>query len=442
MLGKLKNLWAGIPDHDRKLIRLTAMISGVILVASLVLLYMMTKDAHPAENPAHTEKHPHSDSTATDSAKHKDSISHDMESSTADAHEESLSEDSASQILAGLDSFDTEAHRDLSLLLARSRDYDRSLQHAERVAPWLEHDLEFQGLLGSTYLSAGKPAEAIPHLQKIVDKGSATPEQLNDLALAKYRGESQKSGLESIRSALAKHPNSPLLQTTQASMMGDDKDNGRKADSLFQSILKKNPLFAEAHYQYSRFLMNQGNYASSLKAATQARKLNPLDPRVHARYGMACFYTDRDAEASDAYRTALAMNPKDYNTWYNLGELEFSLANESDRPSVFAQKTREALEAYLTTLSLRPRHFDAQYRTGVILNANQQYREAIQHLQVALEGNPHSVPVLLQIATAWEALDAPGKALEIVQQAYSIDPFHKVSADLLKRLSAKNRKAS
>jgi Flp pilus assembly protein TadD len=169
--------------------------------------------------------------------------------------------------------------------------------------------------------------------------------------------------------------------------------------------------------------MNQGNYASSLREIQAAIKLDPLDSRMHARLGMAYFHLGRDADAERAYKTALAMNPKDYNTWYNLGELHLSIANETEWAPVFAERTRLALEAYLATLANKPDHHQAHFRVGVILNANRQNREALRHLEYALQSDPHSIRILVQIAAAWEALGEKQKAWDFVQQAYEIDPF-------------------
>jgi len=205
-------------------------------------------------------------------------------------------------------------------------------------------------------------------------------------------------------------------------------------DRKFQNLVKQFPRFAEARYQYGRFLMNQGNYASSLRELQDAIHLNALDPRIHARLGMALFHLGRDREAEINYKTALAMNPRDYNTWFNLGELQLSLANESDRPSVFSQRTREALEAYLTALANHPDHPEAHYRVGIILSTNHQYREAILHLQQALQDDPQSVRVLVQLAAAWEALGNKAEAWDLVQQAYQIDPFNQLVIDQFRRL--------
>jgi len=421
MANKIKDFWQSISLHDRKLIRWTAIVCYTILMVSLILLFFFSRHLKPTEElPDTTAKH--------EAPKEQPPV------------ELPNPPQGSQELMAGLDSFDTHAHRELATIYAEREDFDKSILHARRIAPWLEEDLEFQGQIGQTFLKAGNPGEAIPHLEKALKLGGKTPELLADLALAKYRAVNVDSGITAIRAAEVAFPDNPLLMTHEAAMFGEAKSHGDVAETLFHKLLQKFPKYPEAHYQYGRFLMNQGNFGSSLKEIQQALSEDALDPRFHARLGMVYFHLNRDNDAERAYRTALAMNPRDYNTWFNLGELNLSLANETDRPALFAQKTREALEDYLTTLANHPDHPEAHYRVGVILSTNKEYREAIRHLQMALQSDPYSVRVLVQLATAWEALGDQVKAWDYAQQAYEIDPFNILVADQYRRLKQNGTK--
>jgi len=52
--------------------------------------------------------------------------------------------------------------------------------------------------------------------------------------------------------------------------------------------------------------------------------IEPLNAKTHARLGMVYYYLDEPEMAKKSYTTALALNPNDYNTHYNLGELFYS----------------------------------------------------------------------------------------------------------------------
>lgn len=420
MLRKVQKIWQDLSPHDRKLVRWTAIVCYVITMGTLVFLYMMAKNAPPAEP-----------TMPVDSVQTAQELPVEAE--------ENLEElppppEGAQELLAGLDSFDTRAHRELARIYAERQDLASSIQHARRIAPWFEEDLEFQGQIGRTLLLSGNPGEAIPHLERAIRLGGKTPDVLADLALAVFRSKGAEAGLKAVQEAMQEFPDNALLSTHEAAMFGESMDRADAGDALFQKLIRRYPHFAEARYQYGRFLMNQGNYASSLRELQLAIRLDPLDPRMHARLGMANFHLGKDTEAERAYKTALAMNPKDHNTWFNLGELHLSVANETEWAPVFAARTRAALEAYLTALANHSQHPEAHYRVGVILNANRANREALRHLELALQADPRSVKVLIQIATAWEALGEKAKAWDFVQQAYELDPFNQLVVSQYRRL--------
>jgi len=78
---------------------------------------------------------------------------------------------------------------------------------------------------------------------------------------------------------------------------------------------------------------------------------------------------------------------------------------------------------------------------GTLLNFNKQHREAILHLQKALSANTRSVPVLLQLAAAWESLGDRAQAWDYIQQAYELDPFNKVLISQIVRLKKAEEKS-
>lgn len=425
MVKKFKKLWQTLSPHDRKMIRWTAIVCYVISMATLAYLYNMAK--HVPQEPETA----HADSTAHTPPAHEEEAALHQEES-----EEPLPPPpaGAQELLAGLDSFDTRAHRELSKIYAERQDFANSLEHARRIAPWMEEDLEFQGQIGRTLLLHGNPGEAIPHLEKAIRLGGKSPDLVADHALAVFRSKGAEAGLTTIREGMKEFPDHPLLSTHEAAMFGESIDRADAGNTLFQKLVRKFPYFSEARYQYGRFLMNQGNFASALSELQSAIRLDPMDSRMHGRIGMAYFHLNRDSDAERSYKTALAMNHRDYNTWFNLGELYMSIANETDWAPVFAENTRKALEAYLAALANNAGHPDAHYRIGVILNANRQNREALRHLEAALLTDPHSVRILIQIATAWEALGEKQKAWDYIQQAYEIDPFNQLVASQYKRL--------
>lgn len=436
MRNPIRAFWDKVPSEDRRLIRRTATICLGVLLASLAGLYVYASygPESPAAEPA----------TNQDSA---------QDSAAAGSDDTTLPPPGADSLDTGLlapgplvavqadlesptlDSFDAGAHRELMRIAASKYDYTRSLAHGLRIAHLLEEDAEFLAELGHAYLEAGLPANAMPVLSKAMQKKPGAL-VVSDLALATYRSSNADNALALIKTALVQYPNHPQLLTHQAAMLGElpDTSVSKQAYPLFLDLVRQHPRFAEARYQFGRYLMSLGNMRNALAQLNVAVQLDPLNPRVHARLGMVQFYLEQDAAAENSYRTALAINPGDYNTWYNLGELYLSQANETTSAQNVRDKTRAALESYLAALALYPDLGPAHFRTGTILNGNNQFREAIRHLQAALAHDPHSVRILLQLATSWEQLGDLAKAMDYLATASAIDPFHKVVAANQQRL--------
>jgi len=294
--------------------------------------------------------------------------------------------------------------------------------------------------LGHLLLEAGYPAEAVYVLRNGVSLNSAPIPVLLDLAYGYFYSKRFETALNGLESALSKYPNNIDLLTAKAAISGQNPDTNQRsgAESMFRDILKKNPEAAEANYQYGRFIMQRGDFKKSQGYLEKAVKIEPYNSRYLARLGMAEFYLKRDSDAENLYKRALKINPYDGNTWFNLGELYLSKANESGYTFEVRNKTKSALEAYLRTIELDSLHADAHYRIGIILNANGGFKEAIRHLTIALEKMPENTAVMMQLGSAYMQLGDTAKYISYLNNVLRIDPFDRVAASQFKRLKMEN----
>jgi len=291
--------------------------------------------------------------------------------------------------------------------------------------------------LGHLLLEAGYPSEAVYIFQNGISLGSAPISVLVDLAYGYFYSKRFETALNELDAALGKYPGNIDLLTAKASISGQNPDTTQrsKANDMFLSILKKNPELAETNYQYGRYIMQKGDFKKSQEYLEKAVKAEPYNSRYLARLGMAEFYLKHDSNAENLYKKALKINPYDYNTWFNLGELYLSEANESSYILDVRQKTKNALEAYLKAIELDSLHVNAHYRIGVILNANGGYKEAIRHLTTALDKMPENTSIMLQLGSAYMQLGDTAKYISYLNDVLQIDPFNKVAASEFKRLN-------
>jgi tetratricopeptide (TPR) repeat protein len=104
--------------------------------------------------------------------------------------------------------------------------------------------------------------------------------------------------------------------------------------------------------------------------------------------------------AKKAYQTALALNPNDYNTHYNLGELSYTKYEDDTA----------ALTEFKKNLEGNPAHAEANL--------------------------PKNVRVLLQLGVAYERLDMKDEALSIYRLILDIDAVNQVARQKIKLLSS------
>ncbi len=294
--------------------------------------------------------------------------------------------------------------------------------------------------VGHLLLEAGYPAEAVYIFQNGITLNSAPISVLVDLAYGYFYSKRFEAALNGLETALSKYPGNTDLLTAKAAISGQNPDTTQRkiAENMFKAILKKNPEFAEANYQYGRYIMQRGDFKKSQEYLEKAFKVEPYNSRYIARLGMAEFYLKRDSNAEDLYKKALKINPYDYHTWFNLGELYLSKANESGYTQEVRKKTKDALEAYLKTIELDSLHANAHYRIGVILSINGGYKESIRHLSMALEKMPKNTSVMMQLGSAYMQLGDTAKYIDYLNNILQIDPFDRVAGSEFKRLNKEN----
>jgi tetratricopeptide (TPR) repeat protein len=141
---------------------------------------------------------------------------------------------------------------------------------------------------------------------------------------------------------------------------------------------------------------------------------------------MVYYYLDEPEMAKKSYTTALALNPHDYNTHYNLGELYYSKYNDN----------ADALDEFKKALEGNPSHAEANFRAGVICLGNNMAKEAVGYLESARASDPKNIRLLLQLGVAYERLDMKDEALSTYRLILDFDPLNQVAGQKVKLLSS------
>ena len=115
-----------------------------------------------------------------------------------------------------------------------------------------------------------------------------------------------------------------------------------------------------------------------------------------------------------AYRQAIALNPKDADTYYNLG---IALDNQ--------KKYVEAEVAYRQAIALNPKDADTYYSLGIALFDQKKYIEAEDAYRQAIVLNPKYAAAYNNLGYLFQALKRLKEARELYRKAIVIDPDYK-----------------
>ncbi len=337
---------------------------------------------------------------------------------------------------------------------------------ATEALPVASEDVKAHARLMEMFIAGGEPGKAIPHMERLLPKNAGNPEflvkaaevylgaaeytlayqtALSCLALtpanakaqavavtAEYRLGRIDESLHNIRLSLDKDPENPDLLMALGIM---EAELGLPSPGALEKLLRIRPDFPPALYQLGRKQQLEGNFLDALGHFKRLVEVEPNNAKARGQLGIVYYHLGQTSDAQKQFEAALELNPADFNTWYNLGELWLSKTYQGSSPTDHRQFRHEAMTCYLKAVELYPEHGPAHYRIGVLMNGNGQYKEAVRYLQHALERDPASVSALIQLSLAFERLELFEEAREQLLKAFDIDPLNTTVIFKLRRLS-------
>jgi len=260
-------------------------------------------------------------------------------------------------------------------------------------------------------LSKGATAEAVVVLRQIVadDPRNVDAHLLlgTALALTGDRGESIKQ----MAVAVQLRPDSAGGHN-QYGMVLSRFIELKTARREFEKALELDPTLAEAHVNLSLILAQAGELISAGDHLDQAITLQGRVPAAaYTHYLRAKIWgaQNRIDKSIDELETSIQLRPEYAEAWSDLGGMRRLSLNSSG-----------AVQALEKAVALNPHDSTAQYRLGQIYLQNGETVKALDHLKIALLGDPSDVATLYSLE---RALRKSGKLEEA-------KPIEKQLADL------------
>lgn len=326
-----------------------------------------------------------------------------------------------------LQPIDIEAHRLIAEQFCSTDRPEKALPHFRRILSLKPKDRELRYEYATACLDAKSYSQALKEyslLEQTKQADSLTPKIAARKGITLFYLNRTAESKEDLLHCLEQTPGTAEAVCFLGQIEAAESDSAKALSHLEQAV-SLDSAYVEGWYQLARFKMDHGNYAKAQQFLQKALEIDPLDAKSHARLGMTRYYLDNKMLAKKSYLTAIALNPKDFNTRYNLGELYYT---------AFAD-TENALREYKAALDINPDHADANFKIGLIFLRNNMVKESIRYFRNALKTDPDNVRILLQLGVSYEKIGDQEKALKAYQKIISIDELNSIAIQKIKYLS-------
>ncbi|HLI35391.1 MAG TPA: tetratricopeptide repeat protein [Terriglobia bacterium] len=298
-----------------------------------------------------------------------------------------------------LDPHNASVYANLGALAYARGDYEQAAKAFHNAVTWQPSLWKAQAFLGMSELRLGRAREAETHLEKSfphLQQPKLQSQVGSDLiALYSQTGEEDKA-VDLLRTLERLNPSDPEVLYDAYRTYSD-----LAAHALAQ-LIKVAPDSGRMHEILAQTLMNQNDYPGAIEQYRKALQADPRLPGIHFELGQAILASSTDEKAREQaqkeFEAALAANPADADSEYELGEIAWL---RSDLHS--------ALEDYSRALAIRPDFAEAQIGLGKVLTAMGQPQKALEHLLDAARLDPQNEMAHYHLAMTYRKL---GRAAE------------------------------
>ena len=181
------------------------------------------------------------------------------------------------------------------------------------------------------------------------------------------------------RSIIRKNPLCWMAHTNLGILLA----NGGKTDEAMDHCLKAVQLdstLSECHNNLGLLLANSGSIEEAIDHFRKALEIDSQDVEAQNNLGNALFYTGRTDEAAACFREALEINPYHEGARNNLGNILMQKG-----------RTEEAIICYRKVLEIDPGYVQAHNNLGMALQRTDHMEDAASEYRIALELYPDYV---------------------------------------------------
>jgi tetratricopeptide (TPR) repeat protein len=286
---------------------------------------------------------------------------------------------------------------------------------AKNPTPAAERDL------GIALTKAGKPADAVPHLEKVM-QSDPSPETKVAMARAYVAADMLDKGLPLYEDVdVATDAPAPDLMAVGAALIKAKRYED--ARPWLDKALEKDPNLSDVYSRRGFIDLMAKKYDSAITNFQKKIEMDPKSASTYLNLAQAYQQTGKKAEALAAYRSATTAAPNSALVWAQLGQ------------ALAADSAAAAAKAFDRALAIDPASVAAKRGKGLTLLIQEQYAPAISLLAEATTADPNDADGLVYLAQAYAGAGKQADAKATVQRALKVDPANKAAQDLLQQLN-------
>ena len=292
---------------------------------------------------------------------------------------------------------------DLGVVEVAQKRYPSAVLHLRRAVDLKPDSVDARNALGMALKDSGQLGEAEKQFREILKADPNSVEALNHLAEILAAQKLYSAAIGYWDKALALDAGNVDAGIARAIALSENGDQNAAISSL-QQIVKTHPDLAVAHFNLGTVYANQKSFRQAGDEYREAARLNPADPQARFSLAKCLAFLGDYAEAIPILKPYVLNHPKAFEPHYLLG---LSYRGLDQYP--------QAEEQLRTAAAIEPDHSDLQFNLGLVILRSGRAKEAVPHLQKAIQLDPAAEGPRLQLAIALKDLNETQKSAKVYQ---------------------------
>lgn len=319
------------------------------------------------------------------------------------------------------------AHERLAAIAIRRRDLDDALRCYEALAALEPGDVDILMRLGTLYLQADRPLDAIVQYERALLVEPHFAEGGLEEAEAHERAGRAQEAIAALRELVARYPGVPDFHVHLGdllSRLGDE--SGAAAE--YRAALELQPRYLEALIKLGTHYLRTGSGLEAGRTFQGAIEVNDRLMEAYVGLGVAQSAAGRDEESRATLDLVAGVEPNSSLLFAESARIQMKEDRERRARDVLTGPREDdggdlleaQIERHRQALALRPNHADLHYRYGLLLRQVGRLEEAIAAFEAAIAINPAYVKALVKLGVCLREAGRADDALEAFRAALTL----------------------